>query len=298
MFDASRHPRPRVLVTGAAGQIGRALMASAPDGVDVRGVTRAELDIGSASDIDAAFAEHRPDIVINAAAFTAVDAAETHREQAFRINAYGPASLADAAARRGIRMVHLSSDFVFDGTTREPYPCDAKAHPLSVYGASKAAGEAAVRASAPGALIVRTSWVYAAQGQNFVRTMLRLMARSTAVRVVADQFGIPTHASSFAKALWALVEDEAAGTCHLTDAGPTSWFDFAVAIRGEASRLHLLSSPAAVVPIPTVDYPTPARRPAFSVLDSTGTWNRLGRSAPHWRSELRAMLTELKGALA
>lgn len=291
--DAFLQPRPRVLVTGCTGQIGSALLACAPDDLDVRGVSHGEFDIGSASDIAAVLAEHRPALIVNAAAYTAVDLAETEREQAFRVNAYGPAGLADAARERGIRLVHLSSDFVFDGSVREPYRWNARTRPLSVYGASKAAGEAAVRSTTLAALIVRTSWVYAAHGRNFVHTMLRLLARPEPVRVVADQFGIPTHAGSFARALWPLIDSGATGIHHLTDAGATTWYDFAVAIGQEAHRLGLLPKPAAVTPIETRDYPTPARRPAFSVLDSDETWTGLGRRAPHWRSELRAVLSEL-----
>lgn len=300
---SGRHgPEPggslRVLVTGCGGQVGRALLATAPEGIEAWGLARADLDICCSRSIAAALADRRPDVIINAAAFTAVDRAETEWDEAYAVNAEAPAKLARAADRLGARLVHLSTDFVFDGSARAPYPPQAEVRPLNIYGASKAAGEAAVRAILPDALIVRTAWIYAARGQNFVRTMLRLMARTDHVGVVADQLGTPTHAGSVARGLWSLVANGVGGTCHLTDAGVASWYDFAVAIGEEAAELGLLERPVEVMPIATADYPTPARRPAYSVLDSSDSWRRAGRAAPPWRSELRAMLAEVREATA
>lgn len=288
----------RVLVTGSGGQIGRALIGMAPGGADVRGVQREALDIADRDAVATLFDAVRPQLVINAAAYTAVDRAEAEPEAAFRVNSVGPAVLAGAAAARGIGFVHLSSDFVFDGTASVPYPSDAPTGPLSVYGASKAAGERAVRLLHCEALIVRTSWIYGVRGQNFVNTMLRLFAGPGPVRVVADQVGIPTHADSFATALWQLIDSKARGTWHLTDAGPATWHDLAVAIGETAHRLGLLPRPPSVQPVLSADYAAAARRPAFSVLDSSRSWARIGLSPPHWRAELQTMLEQVKAKLA
>jgi dTDP-4-dehydrorhamnose reductase len=165
---------------------------------------------------------------------------------------------------------------------------------LSVYGVSKLEGELAVQAADPNALIVRTAWVYAAEGANFVNTMLRLMHERERLGIVADQVGTPSHAASVARALWALADARASGIHHYTDAGVASWYDFAVAIEEEARAFELLARPMRVEPIATADYPTRARRPAYSVLDKSATWAALGGPAPHWRVNLRAMLRELK----
>ena len=279
----------RVLVTGAAGQVGRALVAAAPDGVEIVAADHARLDITSASAVRETVQEARPALVFNAAAHTAVDRAESEPERAHAINAQGVANLTAACREAGARLVHFSTDFVFDGTRSTPYPPEASPAPLGVYGASKLAGEHAALA-APGALVIRTAWVHAAGGANFVATMLRLMAEREEVRVVCDQVGTPTHAASLARAAWHLALAGASGLRHFTDAGLASWYDFAVAIREEALALGLLTSPGAVLPIPTQDYPAPARRPAYSVLDCTRTWQDLGAPPAHWRCELRAML--------
>lgn len=283
----------KVLVTGAAGQLGQALRGTAPAGVDLVALDRARLDLADLPAIERAVAHYRPALIVNAAAYTAVDKAESEPALAHRLNAEAPGALAAAAARHGARLVHISTDFVFDGRNSEPYRPDHPTAPLGVYGASKQAGEAAVLAADPGALIVRTAWVHAAHGNNFVKTMLRLMAERPEVRVVADQIGTPTHAVSLARALWALAACEARGVLHVTDAGVASWYDFAVAIQEEALALGLLTQAVPVRPITTADYPTPARRPAYSVLDKTATTALIGAAA-HWRVELRAMLAMLK----
>ncbi|MDX3883419.1 MAG: dTDP-4-dehydrorhamnose reductase [Sphingomonas sp.] len=279
----------RVLVTGAAGQLGRALLASAPPRVEAIGLDRAALDIGDEAAVEDAVHRLRPALIVNAAAYTAVDKAETERDAARRINADGPGYLARAAGSVGARLVHVSTDFVFDGTASRPYrPADATA-PLSVYGATKLAGEAAALAEHADVLVVRTAWVYAAHGRNFLETMLRLMAERDELAVVADQVGTPTHAASLAHALWALAMADARGVLHWTDAGVASWYDFAVAIREEAIAAGLPIRAAAVRPIATADYPTPAARPAFSLLDKSAAWGITG-IARHWREELRAAM--------
>ncbi|MCA3255046.1 MAG: dTDP-4-dehydrorhamnose reductase [Alphaproteobacteria bacterium] len=282
------------LVTGAGGQLGRALLASAAAaGIEAVGLTRADLDIADEAAWIGVLDAHAPDLVVNAAAYTAVDKAESEADAAFRINRDAPGLLARLCAARGVRLVHVSTDFVFDGTQSSPYLPGQPVAPLGVYGASKAAGEAAVQAALPEALIVRTAWVYAASGANFMLTMLRLMASQPALRVVGDQIGTPTHAASLARAIWSLAGAGATGLHHYTDAGAASWYDFAVAIQEEALALGLLARAIPVAPIRTADYPTPARRPAYSVLDKTDTYAALGTPAAHWRAELRAALHEL-----
>ena len=280
----------RVLIAGAAGQLGRALQASAPAGVTIIAPAEAAFDITSPAAVAAAIATAAPDVVINAAAYTAVDKAEAEPKLAQRINAEAVAIL----AAHSPRLVQVSTDFVFPGTAHSPYRTDATPGPVSVYGRTKLAGE---QAAGPQALVVRTAWVYAAQGGNFVHTMLRLMRERDEVRVVADQIGTPTHAASLARALWSLIAAGTSGLQHFTDAGTASWYDFAVAIQEEALALGLLGRAVPVIPIRTEDYPTPARRPAYGVLDKTGTWAITGVPA-HWRQELRLCLAELKALTA
>lgn len=277
----------KVLIAGAGGQLGRALQASAPAGHIVIAPAEAGFDITNAEAVARTIAEHAPDLVINAAAYTAVDKAEAEPALARRINAEAVAILAAHAPA----LVHISTDFVFDGTAHSPIPQDATPGPLGVYGGTKLAGERAALKN-PHALVVRTAWVYAAQGANFVHTMLRLMRERDQVRVVADQLGTPTHAASLARALWALIAANAHGLHHYTDAGTASWYDFAVAIQEEALALGLLPRTVPIVPIATQDYPTPAARPAYGILDKTETWAITGIPS-HWRTELRTCLKAL-----
>ncbi|RLQ22134.1 dTDP-4-dehydrorhamnose reductase [Seongchinamella sediminis] len=285
----------RVLITGAAGQLGRELQRTAPAGLEVMPVARDSLDISDAGQVRALFATTFPDLVINAAAYTAVDKAESEPAQAMAVNGDAAANLAAACAERGARLVHVSTDFVFDGTASSPYPTDAATAPLGAYGRSKLAGEQAVIATLPAALVMRTAWVYSAFGGNFVKTMLRLMAERPELSVVADQVGTPTWAKGLASALWQAVEIPGlAGIHHWTDAGVCSWYDFAVAIAEESVELGLLEAMPVIHPIPGSAYPTPARRPAYSVLDKDSTWQALDTEGLHWRVQLRAMLQELK----
>jgi dTDP-4-dehydrorhamnose reductase len=285
----------KVLVTGAHGQVGRALIASAPAETEVVAVGHADLDIGDAAAVDRLLGELQPGIVVNAAAYTAVDRAESEPEQARRVNEAGPANLARATGRLGARLLHLSTDFVFDGLGSERYQPDAATAPLSVYGATKLGGEQAVRAILPTqSVVLRTAWVYDARGRNFLLTMLRLMRERGSVRVVSDQVGTPTAAHSVALALWALVARPAlSGIHHWTDAGVATWYDFAVAIAEEWAARVGASQPAQVIPIGTADYPTPALRPRFSVLDCTATHAALELSPRHWRQNLRTVVGEI-----
>jgi dTDP-4-dehydrorhamnose reductase len=292
-MSASTAPE-RVLVTGAAGQLGRALLAAAPAATRVVACTRADLDIGDADAVEDTLARERPQLLINAAAYTAVDRAEDDRDAAWRGNAEAPGHLARSCARLGIRLLHVSTDFVFDGSRSTPYPPDAEARPLGVYGASKRAGEEAVLASGVDGLILRTGWVYSAGGGNFLATMLRLHRERDELAVVSDQVGTPTAARTLAHALWAAAARPALrGIYHCSDAGVCSWYDFAVAIGEEAAARGLLESPARVRPIATEDYPTAAKRPSYSVLDKRATWRDFAMDPLHWRAALRLTLAEL-----
>lgn len=279
------------LIVGGNGQVGQALQSTAPPEAKVVAHGSDTLDITDAAAVRAVVQEARPQWIFNAAAYTAVDKAESEKERAFAVNGAAVGMLAAAAREAGARFVHISTDFVFDGSASTPYPPDAPTAPLGVYGASKLEGE---RQAGDDALIVRTAWVYASTGRNFVGTMLRLMKSHPQVRVVADQVGTPTFAPNLAAALWTLAAQGARGIHHFTDSGVASWYDFAVAIQEEALALGMLDAAVPVVPIATAQFPTPAQRPSYSVLDKTNTWAALGHAAPHWRVGLRAMLTEMK----
>lgn len=280
----------KALVTGVGGQLGKALLATAPAAWDCVALDRATLEMTDATAIAQIVEAEQPDVVFNAAAYTAVDRAESEPELARAINGDAPGAFAKALGGAG-RLVQVSTDFVFDGSSGRGYrPGDAR-NPQSVYGASKAVGE---DAAGDDAIIVRTSWVYAAGGANFVRTMLRLMRERQELRVVADQIGSPTWATGLARTLWGLADRDIPGIYHHRDAGVASWYDFAVAIAREAHALGLLERIPAIVPIATFDYPTPAQRPSFSVLDVTDTRIALGDGSVHWGANLKTMLEEEK----
>lgn len=283
----------RVLVTGAGGQLGRALLAAVPAGVALRARSHASLDIADSGAVEAAFADFAPELVINAAAYTRVDEAERAAEAAARANAEGPRVLAHACRNAGCWLTHVSSDFVFDGRQGHPYAPGAAPNPLSVYGRSKLEGERAVLGALPErGTVVRASWLYSSAG-GFAARMLELMKSRPQLRVVSDQVGAPTHADGLAGVLWTLSMRGAAGLWHWCDSGVASWYDFAVATAEEAVRLGLLPGAPPVTPIGTADYPTPAARPAYSVLDKHATEKLLGITAPHWRTALRATLAGL-----
>ena len=281
----------KTLIVGAKGQLGRGLQATAPADAVLTCVDVDELDITQPDAVRDFVAQEKPDLVLNAAAYTAVDKAEQEEELALAINGTATGTLAQAARDVGARFVHVSTDFVFDGLSGVPYAPDAPTGPLSAYGRTKLAGE---RLAGPDALIVRTAWVYAPTGGNFVRTMLRLMAERPEVRVVADQIGTPTYAPGLAAALWTMAANGVRGIHHYTDSGAASWYDFAVAIQEEGLAAGLLTQEARIVPIPTSAYPTPATRPHYSVLDKASTFDALGGPTPHWRANLRVMMQEIK----
>ena len=284
-----------VLVTGANGQLGYELQKMCPDSYKVLAADRSMLDISDAAAVSAFVAEHRPVAIINAAAYTAVDKAEDERELAAAINTEGAKNLAQAAFDNYCKLLHVSTDFVFAGDAHSPIPVSADCNPQGFYGQSKLEGEQAIKAIlGDQAFIVRTAWLYSAHGNNFVKTMLKLMASREELGVIADQVGSPTWANGLAVALWQALKVDAKGTHHWSDAGVASWYDFAQAIMEEGVALGLLDNAIDLAPLTTADYPTPASRPAYSVLDKTATWQALRLEGTHWRVALRNMMNELK----
>ena len=286
----------RVLITGAAGQVGRALQAMAPAHAEIRAFTRQQLDISDAAAVREAVSAWAPAVIINAAAYTAVDQAESDARAAAAVNATGPCYLAEALRNlSGARLIQISTDYVFDGLGTEPHRPGDPTGPLSVYGRTKLSGERAVLdALGTRAVVLRTAWIYAAEGKNFVLTMLRLMSERGAVRVVADQRGSPTAAASIARALWRIVErEDIQGILHWTDGGTASWYEFACAIAEEALAAGLLPQAVQVTPINTAEYPTPARRPMNSVLEVHESAARLDLQPLPWRENLRTTLHAL-----
>ena len=254
----------RALVTGGGGQLATALERTRPSDVSIRVCTISELDLTDRDSMEAALAGYKPDVVVNAAAYTAVDAAETDEASARMVNEVGPGILAAEVKRSGARMVQISTDFVFDGSRSTPRGPDDPTNPMSVYGRTKLGGEEAVRgALGDEALIVRTAWLYEASGRNFVNTMIRLMRSQDEIRVVADQIGSPTWADSLARAIWCMIAGRVSGIQHWTDDGVASWYDFAVAIAEIAVELGILESAPRIVPVSTAEFPTAASRPAF-----------------------------------
>ena len=286
-----------LLVFGAAGQVGRELVAlAAARGVPVVGITRADADIAEADAVAALIARYRPRMVINAAAYTAVDKAESEPAAAARGNVEGPRVLAEAAAAAGVPILHLSTDYVFDGSKPGAYTEDDPIAPLGVYGRTKAEGEAAVRGANPRHVILRTAWVYGTYGGNFLKTMMRLAAERERLRVVADQHGCPTATTDIAEAILAvdaaLARDASlAGTFHFAGTGSTSWHGFAEAIVA-AQAAHTGKHPP-VDPIATADYPTPAARPANSVLDSSRFAAAFGYRAKPWQQRMEQVVASL-----
>jgi dTDP-4-dehydrorhamnose reductase len=289
----------RVLLTGRDGQLGHALRETAPAEVDLIAPGRDELDLADADACRQVVRTHRPHWVLNAAAYTAVDRAESEPALAEAVNAAAPGALAEALAATGGRLLQVSTDFVFDGGQGRPYAPGQPVAPLGVYGATKAEGERAVlECLGPGrACVLRTSWVYGPVGRNFCLTMLRLHARNAEagepLGVVADQVGCPTASPSLAAACWAAVTRELGGILHWSDAGVASWYDFAVAIGELGVAAGLLPRAARVLPLTTADYPTPARRPSYSLLDCSASREQLGLPAEHWRSGLAQVLARI-----
>jgi len=283
-----------VLITGADGQLGYELQRTVLAGYECIATDKDDLDITSADAVNAFVAEAKPDVIINAAAYTAVDKAEEETELATAINTTGAANLALVCKDKHIQFMQISTDFVFDGKAHTPYPVDAPAEPEGMYGKTKQDGDVLVKEIlGDDAFIIRTSWLYSAHGNNFVKTMLRFMAEREELGIIADQIGTPTWANSLAQAAWQAIENKVTGTHHWSDAGVASWYDFAYAIMEEGVALGLLDKPITINAITTADYPTPASRPCYSVMDKTQTWKTLDMKSEHWRVALRQMMSEL-----
>lgn len=294
--------KPRILITGAEGQLGWELARTFSTVGEVMALDRTSMDLSSPDAIRARCRELKPSLILNAAAYTAVDKAEIEPELAMRINAESPGILAEEANRLGATLVHYSTDYVFDGTAQQPYREDDAPNPQNVYGRTKLAGEQAVAGIAKQYLVLRTSWLYSNRRQNFLLTMLRLARERDELRIVADQFGSPTWVRPVSEVTAKCLSTEPGpsgaarlniepGIYHLTAAGQTSWHGFASAIleaNAEAVRA------TRVVAISTVEFPTPARRPAYSVLALNKLEMALGTTMPHWRKQLYACLAEPK----
>ena len=286
---------PTILVTGAQGQLGCELAAALGAQGRVVALDRAALDLEDPAAIDRALRRHDPALIVNAAAYTAVDRAEAEPARAHAVNAEAPRILAAHARRSGATLIHYSTDYVFDGTRRTPYDEECEPAPQCVYGATKRAGEDAIRDSGAAALILRTSWVYGLRGRNFLLTIRRLAAERDELRIVDDQFGVPNWCRELARATARLTARglpylaQRAGLYHLSGSGATTWYAFARAIveQDGASRAHVR-----VVPIATADYPTPARRPAYAVLSTARFERTFGFALPPWRESLAACVRE------
>lgn len=275
-----------VCVFGAAGMLGRDLVRHLGPGRAV-GFGHRAADITAPDAVAEVLDRVAPRVVVNCAAFTRVDACETERDAAFAVNGTGAGHVARACAERNLRLIHLSTDYVFDGGTREPVGEDAPPNPLGVYGASKLAGERAVRDACPDALIVRTAWLFGLHGPNFVETMLRLAAERERLEVVNDQHGSPTYTDDLAHALVGLAETDVTGLMHVTNAGTCTWFDFARAIFAHAGVTGVT-----VVPVTTTALGRPAPRPAYSVLDCSRYAAVAGAPLRSWEDALRCYLEE------
>lgn len=287
----------RILVTGIGGQLGQELQTTLALMGELIGVGRDKLDLTQTSAIRQIINELKPDIIVNSAAYTAVDKAESEPELAEKINAIAPGIIAQECQKLGIPLIHISTDYVFDGSQSHPYRESDATNALSVYGKSKLEGEIAIQKTCDNYIILRTAWVYGMGGKgNFVKTMLRLGAEREELRVVADQIGSPTCTADFASAITQLIPlftPEIAGIYNYTNSGVASWYDFAVTIFEEAKQLGWDLKIQRTIPITTAEYPTPARRPAYSVLSCAKISAVLGTYPPHWRQGLRKMLAEL-----
>jgi len=305
--------KPRILLTGTNGQVGRELFRFLPQLGDVAGLGREQLDLGKPGEIRRVIRDLRPHLIVNAAAYTAVDQAEKEEAVARAINAEAPAVMTEEAKKIGAALVHYSTDYVFDGSKNSPYQEDDAPNPLSVYGKTKLEGEQAIQNSGVPYLIFRTAWVYAARGKNFLMTILRLATQREELRIVTDQTGAPTSGREIAAATTRILMDlrsredpssifESSGTYHMTAAGETNWYEFTKAILEQVSSVPLTAPwfvaatgghamiTRRVIPIVTSEYPTPARRPAYSVLSNSRLLKAFGVQLPPWRAQLETLL--------
>ncbi|WP_318520988.1 dTDP-4-dehydrorhamnose reductase [Photobacterium leiognathi] len=294
----------KILITGKGGQLAWELEKTCPSQYIITCLDSVQLDITKRQQVFDSIAKIKPDIVINAAAYTAVDNAETDQTTAYAVNATGCEYIAQACKEHNAELIHISTDFVFDGDQSIPYQTDNKPNPINVYGASKLQGEITVSdILGSHATIIRTAWVYSAHGNNFVKSMLRLMVEKDQLGIVYDQVGTPTWAKGLAVMIWSLINkkiddqlDHAKEShlLHWTDAGVASWYDFAIAIQELALEKGLLKVAIPIKPISSSAYPTAAKRPCFSVIDKLTAEKHSGVDTMHWRKQLSTMLDELK----
>lgn len=285
----------RILLAGKNGQLGRCFQdAIARTTHELIALSSQELDVTNSSQVKEVVNKFRPDVIVNASAYTAVDKAESDQEMAYAVNHSGVEYLAKAAQSLAIPVIHVSTDYVFDGAAVEPYLPSDETNPQTVYGNSKLAGENALSEHCTQYLVLRTAWVFSEYGNNFVKTMLRLMAEKPQLGVVSDQIGSPTWAKGLAQACWAFAKNTKTGIYHYSDLGVASWYDFAVAIQELAIEKGLLEKQIPINPIKATAYPTPAKRPAYSVMNTDDTYELLGEQGKHWRAALSEMLNDLK----
>jgi dTDP-4-dehydrorhamnose reductase len=287
-----------ILLIGSNGQVGTELQNTLSSKYKVIAISRSQIDLTQADNLRQIIRKTQPEIIINAAAYTAVDKAESEPELAYAINATAPKIIAEESQKLGSFLIHISTDYVFNGNSNYPYQESDITNPVSVYGQTKLAGEIAIQKACSDHIIIRTAWVYGTYGKsNFVKTMLRLGKERPEARVVADQIGSPTWAKDIALTITQFIPQltsEIAGIYHYTNSGVASWYDFAIAIFEEAEKLGFPLKIANIIPITTPEYPTPAKRPAYSVLACEKISKVLGTYPPHWRQELRLMLKELQ----
>lgn len=275
----------KVLLFGAAGQLGQALRNSVPENVELFTPSRRECDLCHKSSLEQTIKKLKPDLIINCAAYTNVDKAQSEPEAAFRVNAQALGDLAEIVKRHGTRLVTFSTDFVFDGNSQKAYTPESEPAPINIYGQSKLEGERlATGILGDSLLIVRTAWLYSRWGNNFVKTILRLLGEEREVRVVDDQHGSPTWATSLAHTTWQLIKHSASGVYHFADYGDATWYEFACAIRDEAIAHQLVSSPGEIIPITSIESRRPARRPVWAVLDSSKTAAVTALEPVDWRA--------------
>ena len=290
----------RILLTGANGQLGYALQKtkaifSAHHKLELIALTRADLDLSQPEMVSDVLDKYTPDIIINAAAYTAVDKAETESSSAQKVNADAVKKIARWCQQHKKILLHVSTDFVFDGKKSSPYEIDDQTNPIGIYGKTKQQGEFFALTECENSYVVRTGWIYGEHGANFAKTILRLASEREVLGIVSDQIGTPTYATHLAEMLWhLLLQKPQQKIWHFSDAGVASWYDFAIAIVNQAEGLGILAKQPIVNPINTMDYPTPAQRPAFSVLSKRATWKNLNITPIHWQQALQKMLVALK----
>lgn len=285
----------KVLLLGANGQLGWELKRTCPQDIILTTCDYPKVDFLSTTSITTCIETAQPDWIINAAAYTAVDKAEEEKETAERINHTAVREIAGLCRQNNIRLIQISTDFVFNGKAHRPYLPQDNPDPISTYGKTKLKGEqAALEILKDDAAIIRTAWLYSSHGANFVKSMLNFFETKPELNIIDEQIGTPTWANGLAHVVWKAMDKNLTGIHHFTDAGIASWYDFATAIQEEALSLNLTQKEIPINPIPASQYPTPAERPLYSVLDKTSLWQTLGLIPAHWRKQLRSMLKELK----